>query len=49
MEMDDVKGVAILSGFLAFGAFILGGIMERKLARINKVVNQIEEDSKYVN
>jgi hypothetical protein len=49
MEMDDVKGVAILSGFLAFGAFILGGIMERKLARINKVVNQIEEDTKYVN
>jgi hypothetical protein len=49
MEMDDVKGVAILSGFLAFGAFILGGVMERKLARINKVVNQIEEDTKYVN
>jgi hypothetical protein len=49
MEMDDVKGVAILSGFLAFGAFILGGMMERKLARINNVVKQIEEDSKYVN
>jgi hypothetical protein len=49
MQMDDVKGLAILTGFLAFGAFILGGVMERKLARINKVVKQIEEDAKYVN
>jgi hypothetical protein len=49
MEIQDVKGLAILTGFLAFGAFILGGMMERKLARINKVVKQIEEDAKYVN
>jgi len=49
MDTEDVKGIAILTGFLAFGAFILGGIMERKLARINKVVKQIEEDAKYVN
>lgn len=47
--MDDVKGVAILSGLLTFGAFILGGMMERKLARIDKVVKQIEQDAKYVN
>lgn len=49
MDSQDVKGVAILAGFLAFGAFILGGMMERKLARINKVVKQIEDDAKYVN
>jgi len=49
MEIQDVKGLVIFMGFLAFGAFILGGMMERKLTRINKVVKQIEEDAKYVN
>jgi hypothetical protein len=49
MQMDEVNGVAILTGLLTFGAFILGGMMERKLAKIDEVVKQIEEDNKYVN
>lgn len=49
MDSEDAKGVAILSGLLAFGAFILGGFMERRLAKIDKIVKEIETDSKYVN
>lgn len=47
--MEEIKGFAIFTGFLTFGAFILGGMMERKLARINKVIKQIDDDAKYVN
>jgi hypothetical protein len=49
MDTEEVKGLAILTGFLAFGAFILGGMMERRLQKIDRVVKQIEDDSKYVN
>lgn len=49
METEEIKGLAIFTGLLTFGAFILGGMMERKLSRINKVIKQIDDDAKYVN
>jgi hypothetical protein len=45
MEIEDVKGLAIFMGILAFGAFIMGGIMERRLSKIDELI----EDAKYVN
>jgi hypothetical protein len=49
METDEVKGLAILTGLMTFTAFILGGLMERRLKKLDRVIQQIEEDTKYVN
>ena len=49
METDDVKGLIIFVSFMTFTAFILGGMMERRLANVDKIVKNIEDDTKYVN
>jgi hypothetical protein len=49
MYTEEVKGLAIFTGFMTFGAFILGGVMERRLKKVDRVVKQAEDDAKYVN
>lgn len=45
MEYEEVKGLVIFSALLMFSAFILGGIIERRLVKLARVL----EDDKYVN
>lgn len=49
MQTDDIKGLVILTGFLTVGAFLLGGLMERKLKNLDRIILKIEDDNKYIN
>ena len=49
MEGCDVTGLIILVGSFSLCAFVLMGCMERQLKRLNKILTDAEEDSKYVN
>lgn len=49
MEIETFKGLVIFTGVVAMYAFVLAGCMERRLKRLDRVVRQVEEDSKYVN
>ena len=49
MEIDEAKGLVIFAGVFAVYAFVLVGCMERRLKYLDRVVKQIEQDSKYVN
>ena len=40
-----MKGLAIFTAILMFSAFIMGGIMERRLVKLDRIL----EDDKYVN
>ena len=49
METVDVLGVLlVISTFMAW-SIILCAEMERKLRRVDRVIKQIEDDTKYVN
>jgi hypothetical protein len=49
MEIEDIAGVAIFAGTFMILAVVMTACMERRLARIDKVVRLIESDNKYVN
>jgi hypothetical protein len=49
MESDAFTGFVILIGTFSIYALVLMGCMERQIKRVNKVLLQDEEDSKYVN
>lgn len=49
METADLKGLVIFTGVGAMYTFIILGCLERRLKKVDKVVKQAEEDSKYVN
>ena len=49
METADTVGLVFFVGTFAIYAFVLLGCMERRLKRLDRVVKQIEEESKYVN
>ena len=49
METADLKGLVIFTGIVAMYTFILLGCLERRLKKVDRVVKQIEEESKYVN
>ena len=49
MESDAVAGLVILIGTFSLCAMVLMGCMERQLKRLNKILTDAEEDSKYVN
>jgi hypothetical protein len=49
MEISDVVGLFIFfGGFVAIGV-VLCAEMERKLRKVDRVIKQIEEDTRYVN
>jgi hypothetical protein len=49
METDEVKGLVFLTVIMTFTAFIMGGLMERRLKKLDRLLFRIEEDTKYVN
>jgi hypothetical protein len=49
MEIDEAKGLVIFAGTFALYAFVIIGCMERRLKHLDRVVKQIEQDTKYVN
>jgi len=49
METADLKGLVIFTGVVAMYTFIISGCLERRLKKVDEVVKQAEEDSKYVN
>jgi hypothetical protein len=44
METADVKGLVILTGIVAMYTFVLLGCLERRLKKVDRVI----EESKYV-
>lgn len=49
MEIADVAGLLIFMGtFMTLSVFVCAQ-MERRLRRVDRVIEQIEEDAKYVN
>jgi hypothetical protein len=49
METTDVIGLLIVMGTFMTVSIILCSEMERKLRRVDRVIKQIEEDTRYVN
>jgi hypothetical protein len=49
MDMTDVAGLAIFMGtFVTLSIFVCSS-MERKLRKIDRVIQNIENDTRYVN
>ena len=49
MEIEDVAGLVIFAGTFMILAVVVTACMERRLAKLDKVVRLIESDNKYVN
>lgn len=49
MDVDDLKGLVIITGIIATYTFIILGCLESRLKRVDRIVKQVEDDSKYIN
>ena len=48
METADVTGLIIFVGMVGAYTFILLGCLERRLKKVDRVIKQVEDDTKYV-